>query len=48
MIVRISMDDKTMLQKIADKADITLSDAVLTAVRNYMEANPVPDKKADS
>jgi hypothetical protein len=45
MIVRISTDDKMLLQKIADKADVTLSDAVLWAIRTYMQANPIPGKK---
>jgi uncharacterized protein (DUF1778 family) len=48
MIVRISTDDKAMLQRIADKADVTLSDVVLSALRDYMEANPIPAKKAKS
>ena len=48
MIIRISTEDKAMLQKIADKADVTLSDVVLRAVRDYMEAHPIPGKKANS
>jgi uncharacterized protein (DUF1778 family) len=47
MTVRIPSDDKEMLQKIADLADLTLSDVVVRAVRNYIGENPVKKKKPD-
>ena len=37
-------DEKAQLQAIADKADVTLSDAVVRAVRDFIEAHPVPAK----
>ena len=45
MTVRIANDEKDLLQAIADKADVTLSDAVVRAVRDYIEANPLKAKK---
>jgi len=47
MTVRIPLDEKEMLQKIADNTDITLSDAVVTAVKDYIKANP-PSKRSRS
>ena len=44
MTVRIPTDEKDVLQAIADKADVTLSDAVVRAVRDFIEAHPVPAK----
>ena len=44
MTVRIPTDEKDVLQAIADKADVTLSDVVVRAVRDFIEANPVPTK----
>jgi len=44
MTVRIPTDEKDVLQAIADKADVTLSDVVVKAVRDFIEANPVPSK----
>ena len=44
MTVRIPTDEKDLLQAIADKADVTLSDAVVRAVRDFIEAHPVPAK----
>ena len=44
MTVRIPTDEKDVLQAIADKADVTLSDAVVRAVRDFIEANPIPAK----
>ena len=44
MTVRIPTDEKDVLQAIADKADVTLSDVVVKAVRDFIEANPVPAK----
>jgi len=41
MTVRIPTDEKDLLQAIADKADVTLSDAVVRAVRDFIESNPV-------
>jgi predicted transcriptional regulator len=46
MTVRIPTDEKDMLQSIADKADVTLSDVVVRAVRDFIEANPIKAKKA--
>jgi len=44
MTVRIPTDEKDVLQAIADKADVTLSDAVVRAVRDFIEALPVHAK----
>jgi len=44
MTVRIPSDEKETLQAIADKADVTLSDAVVRAIRDFIEANPIPAK----
>ena len=44
MTVRLPNDEKAQLQAIADNADVTLSDAVVRAVRNFIEAHPVPYK----
>jgi predicted transcriptional regulator len=44
MTVRIPSDEKDVLQALADKADVTLSDAVVRAVRDFIEANPIPAK----
>jgi hypothetical protein len=44
MTVRIPTDEKDLLQAIADNADVTLSDAVVRAVRDFIEAHPVPAK----
>jgi hypothetical protein len=44
MTVRIPTDEKDVLQAIADKADVTLSDVVVRAVRDFIEANPTPTK----
>ena len=46
MTVRIPTDEKDVLQAIADKADVTLSDVVVKAVRDFIEAHPVPKGKA--
>ena len=47
MTVRIPTDEKDLLQAIADKADVTLSDVVVRAVRDFIEANP-PSKRSKS
>ena len=47
MTVRIPLDEKEMLQKIANNIDITLSDAVVTAVKDFIKANP-PSKRSRS
>jgi len=44
MTVRIPSDEKDQLQAIADKADVTLSDVVVRAVRDFIEDNPIPAK----
>jgi predicted transcriptional regulator len=44
MTVRIPSDEKDQLQAIADKADVTLSDVVVRAVRCFIEDNPIPAK----
>jgi len=46
MTVRIPTDEKDLLQAIADKADVTLSDAVVRAVRDFIDAHSVKAKKA--
>ncbi|MFZ4388172.1 MAG: hypothetical protein ACOYOI_08435 [Chthoniobacterales bacterium] len=40
----VPTDEKDLLQSIADNADVTLSDAVVRAVRDFIEAHPVPTK----
>jgi predicted transcriptional regulator len=45
MTVRIPTDEKDVLQKIADVADVTLSDVVVHAVRDFIEAHPISPKK---
>ena len=47
MTVRIPTDEKAQLQAIADNTDITLSDAVVTAVKDFIKANP-PSKRSRS
>jgi predicted transcriptional regulator len=44
MTVRIPTDEKDVLQAIADKADVTLSDVVVRAVRDFIEGNTIPAK----
>ena len=44
MTVRIPTDEKDVLLAIADKADVTLSDAVVRAVRDFIQAHPIPAK----
>ena len=44
MTVLIPTDEKDVLQAIADKADVTLSDAVVRAVRDFIETHPIPAK----
>ena len=44
MTVRIPTDEKDILQAIADKADVTLSDVVVRAARDFIEAHPIPAK----
>jgi len=46
MTVRIPTDEKELLQAIADKADVTLSDVVVHAVREFIDAHSVKAKKA--
>jgi predicted transcriptional regulator len=41
MTVRIPTDEKDVLQAIADKADVTLSDMVVRAVRDFIEASDI-------
>jgi uncharacterized protein (DUF1778 family) len=45
MTVRIPTDEKDLLQSIADHADVTLSDVVVRAVRDFIEANQGSLKK---
>ena len=45
MTVRIPTDEKDLLQAIADHADVTLSDVVVRAVRDFIEANQGSLKK---
>ena len=46
MTIRISSEDKEQLLKIAEVADLTLSDVVLRATRDYVRSNPLKSKKA--
>jgi predicted transcriptional regulator len=48
MTVRIPKDEKDALQDIADAFDQTLSDVVVKAVRNFIEANAGSLKKGAS
>jgi len=45
MTVRIPSDEKDLLQTIADKVDATLSDVVVRAVREFIQANPIKGSK---
>jgi predicted transcriptional regulator len=45
MTVRIPADEKDALQVIADKADVTLSDVVVHAVREFIKSHPISPKK---
>lgn len=45
MTVRIPTDEKDLLQAIADQADVTLSDVVVRAVRDFIDANSGSLKK---
>ena len=45
MTVRIPTDEKDMLQAIADHADVTLSDVVVRAVRDFIETHQGSLKK---
>lgn len=45
MTVRIPTDEKEMLQAIADHADVTLSDVVVRAVRDFIDAHSGSLKK---
>lgn len=45
MTIRISLEDKEQLLKIAEIADMTLSDVVVRATRDYVQANPLKGKK---
>ena len=44
MTVRIPTDEKEQLQAIADQADVTLSDVVVRAVRDFVASHPLPSK----
>ena len=46
MTIRISSEDKEQLLKIAEVADLTLSDVVVRATRAYVQAKPLKGKKA--
>ena len=46
MTVRIPTDEKDLLQAIADQADVTLSDVVVRAVRDFIEAHSGSLKKS--
>ena len=48
MTVRIPTDEKNILQSIADKLDVTLSDVVVKAVRDFIAANAGSLKKTTS
>jgi predicted transcriptional regulator len=45
MTIRIPMDEKDLLQTIADQHDITLSDVVVRAVRDFIASQPGSSKK---
>ncbi len=45
MTVRIPTDEKELLQAIADHADVTLSDVVVRAVRDFIETHSPSLKK---
>jgi hypothetical protein len=46
MTVRIPTDEKDLLQAIADQADVTLSDVVVRAVRDFIETHSGSLKKS--
>jgi hypothetical protein len=46
MTVRIPTDEKDVLQAIADHLDVTLSDVVVRAVRDFIAANSGALKKS--
>ena len=46
MTIRIPSDEKKVLQAIADKADVTLSDVVVRAVRMFNESHAATAKKS--
>ena len=46
MTVRIPTDEKDMLQAIADKADVTLSDVVVRAMRDFLKEHAATMTKA--
>jgi hypothetical protein len=46
MTVRIPTDEKKLLQAIADRLDVTLSDVVVRSVREFIALNAVPVKKS--
>ncbi|MEI6323719.1 MAG: hypothetical protein WCP60_11550 [bacterium] len=48
MTVRIPTDEKNNLQSIADHLDVTLSDVVVRAVRDFIAANAGSLKKSTS
>ena len=48
MTVRIPTDEKDVLQAIADHLDITLSDVVVKAARDFIAANAGALKKSTS
>ncbi len=48
MTVRIPTDEKNNLQSIADHLDVTLSDVVVRAVRDFIAANAGSLKKTAS
>ena len=45
MTVRIPTDEKDLLQAIADHADVTLSDVVVRAVRDFIDTHQGSLKK---
>ena len=44
MTVHIPQDEKDVLRKIADDADVTVNDVVLRAVRDLIEVYPLQAK----
>ena len=48
MTVRLPMDEKEILQALADQHDVTLSDVVVRAARDYIAAHSGSLKKSAS
>ena len=48
MTIRIPSDEKDLLQALADHADVTLSDVVVRAVRDFIRTRSASVKKGST